>query len=88
MVEGALQTLSTSHPQCFLTVLYPGRLIEQCDGKRPLSFLYTTYRALAKEMVKIKSPQRPLKRIIGIDARLWVATQAISAWHHFVFGAP
>lgn len=86
MVEGVLQTLSTSHPRCFLTILYPGRLIEQRDGKRPLSFFYTTYRALAKEMVKIKGPQKPFKRIIGIDARLWLAIQAILAWRQFVFG--
>lgn len=88
MVEGVLQSLSASHPQCFLSILYPGRLIEQYDGKRPVSFLYTTFRSLAKEMMKIKGTQKPLHRIVGIDARLWLATQAMLAWRPFVFGRP
>ena len=88
MVEGVLESLSASHPHCLLSVLYPGRLIEQHDNRRPVSFLYTTFRDLAQEMMKIKGTQKPLHRIVGIDARLWLATQAMLAWRPFVFGRP
>ena len=88
LAEGALAALVAAHPGARLSVLYPGRLIEARSAGRPASFLYTTYAAMADAIVRELRRGRGGRRIVGADARLWLAARGVASFASALRGRP
>ncbi len=87
-VEGALSALLASHPRARLCVLYPGRLVERRSLAEPASALYTTYAALARTVVRCLRADNARRRIVGADARLWLAARGVASTSAALLGRP
>ena len=66
------------HPHGVFSAFYPGRLIERRDCARPTSLLYTSYRRLARELIDAVRLGTPRRRVVGLDARLWLAARMLA----------
>ncbi|MDO9316075.1 MAG: hypothetical protein Q7T97_16185 [Burkholderiaceae bacterium] len=60
-----------------MSVLYPGRLVERCGFSRIADLFATPYGSLARRLVAIASADKPVARVVGLDARLWVLAKAV-----------
>ena len=82
ILESALESLVSGFPRVKLTVLYPGRLVE--GG----SFLHTRYQGMASKMWQIGVSLKAVRRIIGVDARLWILAKGPYSWLRDLIGYP
>lgn len=60
-----------------MSVVYPGRLVERRGVSRPVNALATPYVELARRLVHIAVSGRPVARVVGFDARLWIAVKVV-----------
>ena len=70
VAEGISAALLRTHPRAGLSVIFAGRLAESRSG--PLSLWSTSYADLARIMAVDLERGRPVDRIVGLDARLWL----------------
>jgi hypothetical protein len=78
VIEGALMHQLASRPNASLCVLYPGRLVE---ARKPgFSFLYTLFSKLAERVSQAASSEAPYRRLVGVDARLWLLARGLPTW--------
>jgi nucleoside-diphosphate-sugar epimerase len=75
LVEHRLRELVTQHPHAALSVLYPGRLVQTRDPRRPWQLCYTTHRRLAGLSLATAAGSGRM-RVIGSDARAWLLLRA------------
>jgi hypothetical protein len=79
VVEDAVATTVAEHPGARLSVLFPGRLIPRRGAALPESLLSTTFGALARQVGGIVAGDRPVRRIVGLDARAWLTLRSVAA---------
>lgn len=77
VIDGALIHLTSGHASALLSVLYPGQLREK---KSLATFLFTTFDALATEIVALIPAPAPHRRIVGRDARLYLLVRGLPTW--------
>jgi len=94
LAEALITDLLTNQERASLSVLYPGRLVNQKSLLSPLSFLHTTYRRFAQRLVRIanscppdvRRAYTPHREIVGLDARILLALKAFGLLIRTVFG--
>lgn len=85
LVEGILTDLVAAHAGGRLSVVHPGRLRASRSALRPLSLLETSYRGLARRLIRITSRERARRITVGIDARLLTLVRsATETWRALV----
>ncbi|WP_205473155.1 hypothetical protein [Nocardioides sp. SYSU D00038] len=77
LVEEDVRDRLASRPAVELSVLYPGRLVEQTERRRPWHRLHTSYARLAAHVEKA-SLGGSSSRVVGLDARAWLFTRGAS----------
>ena len=85
VVEDAAATLLARSPNARLSVLFPGRLISQRRAELPASALYTKFSSLASRIDRILAQGRPVRRVVGLDARAWLVVRSLSNLGRLVF---
>lgn len=85
LVEGRLAALVAEHGGGKLSVVHPGRLRSSRSALRPRSLLETSYRRLARRLIRIATRNRARRITVGIDARLLtLARSAAECWRALV----
>lgn len=80
VVEGALQSLVSETAGARLSVLYPGRLIERRQMDRPLTLLSSSFAQITSEIVRVALGPVATRRVLGIDAYLWLLLRGLPSW--------
>lgn len=75
LAEAAVRERLAGCAGATLSVLYPGRLIAGRRLSKPSTWLATSYRKLARMVAKAASAGIPGRRVVGLDARLWLLFQ-------------
>jgi hypothetical protein len=75
LVEAEVAALVAAHPGARLAVVYPGRLLDPGERRRPWHRLHTPY-AVVAERIEDALAGRAVSRLVGADARLWLAVRA------------
>ena len=88
IMEGAVAGIVANAPRALLSILYPGRLMEERSIARPMSFLSTQYRRAAQAMIQAARSTSPRRAVLGLDARLWLAVRGLVAWRDALMGRP
>ncbi|MDR6119220.1 hypothetical protein QE370_002404 [Aeromicrobium sp. SORGH_AS981] len=80
LVEQLLLELVAAHPHARLDVLYPGRLLAAGEGTRPWHRLHARFDRVAAHVERALRASQPLgrRRVVGLDARLWLAVRSLS----------
>lgn len=78
LVEQALAGLVADHPAATLDVLYPGRIVDADERTRPWHRLHADYARVAAHVERALRAGSARRRVVGLDARLWLATRALS----------
>ena len=80
LVEQLLLELVAAHPHARLDVLYPGRLLAAGEGARPWHRLHARFDRAAAHVERALRSSQPLgrRRVVGLDARLWLAVRSLS----------
>ena len=77
---GTLAESVAEHPRGRLSVLYPGRLVERRTPAQLLSFTHGTFEQLAARIVRIAATDLPCRRVVGLDAHLWLMLRGLPTW--------
>jgi hypothetical protein len=80
VVLGTLAGLIAATPNARLSVLYPGRLIKKRLLGQPASLVSTLHEHLAARIGRIASSGKSTRRVIGIDAHLWLLARGLPTW--------
>ncbi len=80
LVEQLLLELVAAHPHARLDVLYPGRLLAAGEGTRPWHRLHARFDRVAAHVERALRSSQPLgrRRVVGLDARLWLLVRSLS----------
>jgi hypothetical protein len=87
-MEGAVAGIVANAPGTLLSILYPGRLLEERSIARPMSFLSTRYHRAAQVMIHAARSPFPRRAVLGLDARLWLVSRGLVAWRDALMGRP
>jgi hypothetical protein len=77
---GTLAEAVAEHPRGRLSVLYPGRLVERRTPAHLLSLTHGTFEQLAARIGRIAATDRPCRRVVGLDAYLWLMLRGLPTW--------
>lgn len=75
LLEGAVESAARDAPRTSLAVIYPGRLVERRQIRRPGSLVATSYLNLATMLMGATTRDDDTREIHGVDARLWLAAR-------------
>jgi hypothetical protein len=80
LVEQALLAVVAQHSRARLDVLYPGRLLHAAERTRPWHRLHAPYARVAARVEQALADDRPrgLRRVVGLDARVWLLLRSLS----------
>ena len=70
VIMASVECLVHQYPYGYLSVLYPGRLINRTVFHKPSSFFSTTYNRAVKTLLKMQKYSKSYEKIIGLDAHL------------------
>lgn len=76
LAESGLAQVLRSCPDARLSVIYPGRLVGD-DGGRIRGWLGTRYASLARTLLTTAAQSDSRHRLIGVDARMWMALRLL-----------
>lgn len=85
LIEHELREMAGQH-SADLSVVYPGRLVGPADGQSLLNRLHTRYFRLASLVVQV-GWEKPVSKVVGLDARLWLLIRGFSVAASSVSGA-
>ncbi len=77
-VEQAVVSLVAQHPGATLDVLYPGRIVDADERTRPWHRLHADVARVAAHVERALRAGSARRRVVGLDARLWLVTRALS----------
>jgi hypothetical protein len=77
-VEQMLVSLLADHPAASLDVLYPGRIVDVDERTRPWHRLHADFARVAALVQKALHVGSARRRVVGLDARLWLGARALS----------
>jgi hypothetical protein len=77
-VEQALVSLLANYPTVTLDVLYPGRIVDADERTRPWHRLHADFARVAALVERALRAGTARRRVVGLDARLWLAMRALS----------
>lgn len=77
---GTLSEAVAGHPRRRLSVLYPGRLVERRTPAHLLGLTHGTFEQLAARIDRIATTDRPCRRVVGLDAHLWLMLRGLPTW--------
>lgn len=77
LIEATLEGLIAEHPKARLSVLYPGRLVEERSLASPASLAHGRYRALAARMIALAARPGRRRALFGLDARVWMLLRGL-----------
>lgn len=80
LVEQLLLELVAAHPRARLDVLHPGRLVAAGEATRPWHRLHARFDRVAAHVERALRADRTegRRRVVGLDARLWLAVRSLS----------
>ncbi|MCX6408093.1 MAG: hypothetical protein NTV28_14345 [Propionibacteriales bacterium] len=80
LVEQLLLELVAAHPHARLDVLYPGRLLAAGERTRPWHRLHARFDRVAALVEQALRSSQPVgrRRVVGLDARLWLLVRSLS----------
>jgi hypothetical protein len=82
VLQESIAAVVRPFPRARLSVLYPGRLVEERSFRRPASLLHSGYRQFGSALLETLESGAPRRHVIGLDARLWLAARGAAAFTH------
>lgn len=85
LAEALVRNAVSTQEKARLSVLYPGRLVNQKTLRRPLSFLHTSYSRLSRRLIRIAQSSQARSKIVGLDARMLLLLRTFGSISNAVF---